>query len=97
MLVILFFLLTGVSLGLFADKISALLKLDERIFTPAVYLVLFMLAITTGLDEKIVESLDSLGWLSFIIIVCAVTLIGVIIWSFFKSIFQRVYKRYLKI
>ena len=84
MLVIVLLLITGVIIGLSVGKISELLKLDERMLTLLAYLVLFMFAISTGIDEKILRSLDIIGWFEFIIIIGAVTMSILIFWYLTK-------------
>jgi hypothetical protein len=89
MLVILLFLITGIGLGLSVDKISTLLKINEKMLTLAIYSLLFMLAVSIGLDEKIVRSLDSIGWFVFILIVSAVTVFTFICWHLYKIFYRK--------
>ena len=84
MLIIVLLLITGVIIGLSVGKISEMLKLDERMLTLLAYLVLFMFAISTGIDEKILRSLDMIGWFEFIIIIGAVTMSVLIFWYLTK-------------
>lgn len=94
MLVIILFLITGVSLGLFAGKISLLLKMNERMFVLALYSLLFMLAVSFGLDDLIVKSLDRIGWVTFIVVVGSVIVINLAGWYIFRT-FGSKFKRKL--
>ena len=87
MLVIVLFLIIGVSLGLSAGKISALLKMNEGIFTLSIYSFLFMLAISVDIDDLIVRSLDNIGWIAFITLVGVIAAFMVIGWYLYKIIY----------
>jgi hypothetical protein len=86
MLVITLFLLTGVVLGLSIGKLSILLKLNEGILTLTIYFALFILAISTGLDDLIVKSIDNIGWKALFLIVATATGCILICWIFYKSL-----------
>jgi hypothetical protein len=94
MLVIILFLIIGIGLGLSAGKISNLLKMNEPMLTVSIYLLLFMLAVSTRMDELIVRNLDNIGWPVFFIIV--ITVIGcTIVFSYFYKVFFNKYIRKL--
>jgi hypothetical protein len=84
MLIIILFLIAGISLSLFARRISILLKMNEKILTITIYLFVFMLAISTGLDNKIVKGIDTIGWLAFVIILGVVTASTIVFRYIFK-------------
>lgn len=84
MLTIVLFLISGISLSLSTRRISILLKMNEKIMTIAIYLFMFMLAISTGLDNKIVKSLDTIGWFAFLTILGVVSAITIVFWFIFK-------------
>ena len=94
MFVIIVFLISGISLSLFAGKISSLLKMNEGIFTLSIYSFLFMLAISVGIDDLIVKSLDNIGWIAFITIVGVVAALTVIGWYLHQNVYKK-YKRKL--
>ena len=89
MLVIILFLVTGISLGLFAGKISTLLKMNEGMFTLFIYSFLFMLAISIGVDDLVVMSLDNIGWIAFFGIVGTVATCAVFGWFLYKNVFKK--------
>jgi len=84
MLIIILFLITGISLSLSIRRISILLKMNEKILTLTIYLFIFMLAISTGLDNKIVVSLDTIGWLAFMMILGVFTAITIVFWFLYN-------------
>jgi hypothetical protein len=86
MLIIILFLITGICLGFSIGKISALLKLNEGILTLTIYLVLFMGALSTGMDDQIVKSIDILGWPAFLLIIAAITAGTLFCRIFYKSL-----------
>lgn len=89
MLVIILFLIIGVSLGLSASRISILLKMNERMLTLSVYLLLFMLSISIGADDLIVRNLDRIGWYAFFVIVGAVAVSTIVCWHLYKTLFKK--------
>ena len=89
MLVILLFLFIGVSLGLSLGKISILLKMNEKMLTLAIYSLLFMIAISLGIDDLILRSLDSIGWFAFILIVGAVAASTAICRHLYNAFFKK--------
>ena len=90
MLIIILFLITAICAGLSIGKISVLLKLNEGIFTLTFYLVLFILAVSTGLDDRIVKSIDNIGWKAFLLQVASATGGTLICRIFYKSLLRRV-------
>ena len=89
MLVIILFLIIGVSLGLSASRISILLKMNERMLTLSVYLLLFILAISIGADDLIVRNLDRIGWTSFIVIVGVIAVSTIVCLHLYKILFRK--------
>jgi hypothetical protein len=90
MLVIILFLLAGIGLGLSIGKLSSLLKLNEGILTLTIYFALFMFAITAGLDDRIVKSIDDMGWAAFIMIIAVATSCVLLCWIFYKTLIARI-------
>jgi len=88
MLIIILFLITGISIGFFAEKISMLLKMNEKVMTLSIYLLLFMLAVATGLDDLVVKSLDDIGWYAFLLILGAAAASTIISGYLYKVIFK---------
>jgi hypothetical protein len=90
MLVIILFLLAGIILGMSIGKLSSLLKLNEGILTLTIYLALFMLAITIGLDDQIVKSIDDIGWEAFILTIAVAAGCISMCWIFYKTLIGRI-------
>lgn len=90
MLIIFIILLTGILLGLSIGKISVLLKVKEGILTLTIYLILFMFAISTGIDDLIVKSIDSRGWNIFLLIIAVATAGTIIIRIMHKILSGRI-------
>ena len=71
--IILLILAMGVLIGLSVTKISSLLKTKEWILTTALYLILFMIAITIGLEDSIVKNIENIRWTGFLLLVLAMS------------------------
>jgi len=71
-----------------SQKISRVLQSgkQEGILTLTIYLALFILDISTGLDDQVVKSIDNIGWKAFFLIVATATGCILICWIFYKTL-----------
>ncbi len=88
MSLILIILLLGVLFGLSVRKISILFKLNERVFTLMLYLLFFIIAVSTGMEDIIDKDIESIGWTTFLLMVLASAGI-ILIYSIFYNILSR--------
>ncbi len=90
MLIIVLILTAGILLGLSIPRISALIKLNEGILTLTIYLIFFMIAVLTGVDDLIVKSIDSIGWPAFLLILITAVCGIAVSWLFYKFLLRRI-------
>jgi uncharacterized membrane protein YbjE (DUF340 family) len=57
----------GIILGFFLKSKKKLVRLNDKLVTYAIYLLLFMLGISIGSNEQIMNSLSSLGLIALIV------------------------------
>lgn len=84
MLFIIIFLTVGVGLGLSIRKIAELAKTSEKVLTVLYYPCLLLLGIILHMDEKVVSSVDKIGWPSVFNILTGFVVIIILFWSVFR-------------
>ena len=89
MITVLVLMTLGIAIGFFIGKFPKIIKGVDKMITWSIYLLLFLLGIGVGLNEKIINNMHSIGLQALILTVGAV--IGSIIFAyityklFFKS------------
>ncbi|MBW6479041.1 MAG: lysine exporter LysO family protein [Bacteroidales bacterium] len=76
----------GMLAGYLLRKHKKLISLSERLVMWAIYLLLFLLGVTIGVNDQILERFAEMGWLAFIIAVGGIggsILIGWLVFTFF--------------
>jgi uncharacterized membrane protein YbjE (DUF340 family) len=89
MITVLVLMTLGIALGFFVGKFPKIIKGVDKMTTWSIYLLLFLLGIGVGVNEKIINNLHSIGLQALILTIGAV--VGSIIFAyityklFFKS------------
>lgn len=82
-------MLGGMILGFLMKAKQRIVSINEKLITYAIYLLLFMMGLSIGSNNQLVESLSSLGVLALVLSVGAVAgsvLTGFVIFKlFFKN------------
>lgn len=73
MIAVLLVMAVGMILGFLLKKKKGFLKFSEKMTTASIFTLLFMLGIGVGLNEKIIQGLDTIGWQALIITFGAVS------------------------
>ncbi|TKG91913.1 DUF340 domain-containing protein [Puteibacter caeruleilacunae] len=71
MIAVLVLMAVGTGLGLYLGKYPKLIKLNDRLTSLAIYLLLFLLGISVGLNDKIMNNLDTIGVKALVITIGA--------------------------
>ncbi|MCT4602455.1 MAG: lysine exporter LysO family protein [Marinifilum sp.] len=89
MITVLVLMTLGIAIGFFVGKFPKIIKGVDKMTTWSIYLLLFLLGIGVGLNEKIINNLHSIGLQALILTIGAVA--GSLIFAyityklFFKS------------
>ena len=89
MITVLVLMTLGIALGFFVGKFPKIIKGVDKMTTWSIYLLLFLLGIGVGLNEKIINNLHTIGLQALILTIGAV--LGSLIFAyityrlFFKS------------
>ncbi len=89
MITVLVLMTVGILIGLCIEKMSRLVKITDKLITWAIYLLLFLLGISVGLNDKIINNLDSIGLAALIITVGAVLGSVVVAWGIYTWFFKK--------
>ncbi len=81
MITVLLIMAAGMLLGYFLREKKKFLKISEKMTTISIFTLLFMLGIGVGLNEKIINGLDEIGWQAVSITFGAV--LGSLVFAYF--------------
>ena len=68
MITVLILMTAGIILGWFLHKQEKILKISSELTNWAIYLLLFLLGLSVGTNEKILSNFDKIGYQSILII-----------------------------
>lgn len=88
MAIILILMLTGIILGLVLGKYPIIPKINEKLLNIAIYILLLLLGIAVGSNNKIITNLYTIGVQSLIIAIGAIAGSVVICWMIYKTFFH---------
>uniref|UniRef100_UPI0032180F56 LysO family transporter n=1 Tax=uncultured Draconibacterium sp. TaxID=1573823 RepID=UPI0032180F56 len=77
----------GIALGLFLDRIPKLIKAVDKLISYAIYLLLFLLGISVGINEQIISNLDTIGIKALMITLGAIGGSVLVSWALYKTMF----------
>lgn len=80
-------MMVGIGLGLFINGIPKLIKIVDKFIGYSIYLLLFLLGISVGINEKIINNLDSIGIKALWITIGAITGSVLVTWFLYKTLF----------
>jgi uncharacterized membrane protein YbjE (DUF340 family) len=89
MLTVLLLMTTGILIGWFLHKKEKLLKISSELTNWAIYILLFLLGLSVGTNEKILSNFDQIGYLSILITVFAVTGSILVSWLTYILFFKK--------
>jgi len=81
MIVVLLFLTTGIISGYILKNRTNIIKISDKLLTWSIYLLLFLLGISVGSNQKIISNFDKIGFQAIILSIAGV--IGSIVIAFF--------------
>ena len=84
-------MISGIIAGVFIHHKPKLIKLNDRLISLAIYLLLFLLGISVGLNKTIVQNIGTLGFQALIITLGAI-FGSVLMWWLIWRVFFRTEK-----
>lgn len=80
MITVLVIMVAGMILGYLLKEKKKFLQISEKLTTIIIFVLLFMLGIGVGLNEKVISSIDTIGWQATLI--TAGSILGSLIFAF---------------
>ncbi len=81
-------MLAGILTGLFLNNYPAIVKINEKLLSLAIYALLLLLGIAVGSSEKIISNIYNLGFQAIIITLGAITGSVLVCWMIYKAFFH---------
>lgn len=81
-------MLAGILLGLALGKNPIILKINEKLLNVAIYILLLLLGISVGSNDKIIDNLYNIGLQALIITIGAIAGSVAFCWIIYKTFFH---------
>ena len=88
MVTVLLVMLFGILIGYAINRRPKLLKANDKLISLAIYLLLFLLGISVGLNKTIVQNLDKIGVQAIIITIGAISGSVLTLWALYHFVFR---------
>lgn len=73
MITVLLLMIAGILTGFAINRISLAVKINDKLISWAIYVLLFLLGISVGLNKTIIQNLDKIGVQALIITIGSVS------------------------
>ncbi len=88
MIAVLIVMSIGIVFGRLAGKNQSFLKINEKLLSIAIYFLLFILGLSVGSNETVINNLDKIGFQAALITVGAVAGSVLVCWLIYKIFFK---------
>lgn len=88
MITVLLIMLAGILTGFAINRYPLAIKINDKLISWAIYLLLFLLGISVGLNKTIVQNLDKIGFQALIITVGAISGSVLALWIVYRVLFR---------
>lgn len=88
MITVLVVMLAGIFLGFFLNRFPKTIEVNNRLISGAIYLLLFLLGISVGLNKTIMQNLAKIGGQALIISLGAIAGSVLSLWFVYRFFFQ---------
>jgi len=88
MTTVLLIMLAGILTGFAINRFPLAIKINDKLISWAIYLLLFLLGISVGLNKTIVQNLDKIGVQALIITVGAISGSVLTLWLLYRILFR---------
>jgi uncharacterized membrane protein YbjE (DUF340 family) len=79
---------SGIIAGIFIHHKPRLIKINDRLISTAIYILLFLLGISVGLNKTIIQNIGTLGFQALIITVGAISGSVLMSWLIYRIFFR---------
>lgn len=87
MISVLLVMTAGIIAGVFIHRKPVLIQINDRLISVAIYVLLFLLGISVGLNKTIVQNIGTLGYQALVITLGAVCGSVLFSWLIFRVFF----------
>lgn len=84
MIIVLLVMLAGIMTGLAINRFPRVIKLNNKLISGAIFLLLFLLGISVGLNKIIIQNLDKIGIQALVITIGAVAGSVLTLWMVYR-------------
>lgn len=88
MITVLLLMLAGMLTGFLLRRETTILKINEKLTSLAIYVLLFLLGISVGLNKMIIQHLDRIGLQALLITIGAISGSVVALWILYRHFFK---------
>jgi uncharacterized membrane protein YbjE (DUF340 family) len=81
-------MISGIVCGIFIHHKPKLIRINDRFISTAIYILLFLLGISVGLNKTIIQNIGTLGFQALIITVGAISGSVLMSWLIFRIFFS---------
>jgi uncharacterized membrane protein YbjE (DUF340 family) len=89
MITVLILMTSGIIIGWFLHNKKKLLKISSELTNWAIYILLFLLGLSVGTNEKILNNFDQIGFLAILITLFAVAGSILVSWLTYVLFFKK--------
>jgi uncharacterized membrane protein YbjE (DUF340 family) len=88
MIIVLSVMLAGICMGLVLTRYPNIIRINDKLVSWAIYLLLFLLGVSVGINETIIHNLDQIGLQAAIITLGAVSGSVFVSWFVYRYWFK---------
>ncbi|MBA4409515.1 MAG: LysO family transporter [Bacteroidota bacterium] len=89
MISVLLVMLAGILTGFAINRYPLAVKINDKLISGAIYVLLFLLGISVGLNKTIVQNLDKIGIQAVIITIGAISGSVLTLWFLYRMLFSK--------
>lgn len=88
MIIVLVVMLSGILIGFAVNRFPKVIQINDKLISLTIYLLLFLLGISVGLNETIIQNLDKVGLQAVIITLGAISGSVFTLWLLYRYFFK---------
>ena len=88
MIIVLLLMAAGGLVGWWLGKFPLLMKINDRLISWAIYLLLFLLGVSVGTNKTVIRSLDSIGFEALLLTIGALAGSIAMGWIIYRTFFH---------
>lgn len=88
MITVLLLMVAGILAGWWLGKFPLVMKINDKLISWAIYLLLFLLGISVGTNKTVMQSLDSIGFQALLLTIGALAGSIAMGWIIYRAFFH---------